>query len=143
KYLSIHIFWVDEEFKLRRASIAVKHYCPAPATATRKTSESLWKVFKSCIAEFGLDVDRFVSCTTDASSDVKGMAVKLAGPTGVLWKWCDVDLISKACEVAFGMTPDPRATRNQACRDIISKVIEVIGTMTNSQTMRTRFEDIQ
>lgn len=130
-------------FSFAVPTFQVKHYSPAPDTESQMVSESLWKIFKASIAEFGLEVDQFASCTTDADSDVKNMAVKMAAPTGILWKWCDADLISKACEVAFGMSPEPRAIKNNACRDIISKVIEVVKTMSSSPTMRTRFEDIQ
>ncbi|CAM9580931.1 unnamed protein product [Scytosiphon promiscuus] len=143
KFLGVHIFWVDEEFKLRSACIAVKHYRPAPTTDTQKASESLWKILKTCVAEFGLDVAQFASCTTNAGPDVECMAVKLAGPSGILWKWCDAHLVGEACEVAFGTRTGPQTTKSRACRDIISEVVEVVRTMKSSKTTRARFEDIE
>lgn len=90
-----------------------------------------------------MEVHQFASCTADTGSGVKSMVVKLAAPKGILWKWCDADLMGKACEVAFGMSPYPRSTKNKACRDILSKFVKVVETMNSSHTMKTRFEDIQ
>lgn len=93
--------------------------------------------------DFGLDVAKFASCTTDSGSDVKSMCVNHANRVGIKWDWCISHMANKACEHAFGTSADPAKSKNPRARDLLQKVIKVVQRLNKSSTWRAKFEDIQ
>lgn len=109
----------------------------------QKASESLYKIFKATIEDFGVTMEDFASCTTDSGSDVKAMAVNFAKQHGISWDWCFAHMVCKACEHAFGTSPSPAASKNTAAREVIQKVIRVVENIHKSPLQKAKFEDLQ
>ena len=104
-----------------------------------KPSDMLWSIFKAAIAEFGLNVNDFASCTTDDSFVVKAMCTSRARNFGITWDWCVSHMAGKACDDSFGNSVDPDSSNNQQARDIVEAVIKVAEKLNNSPAWRGKF----
>ncbi|CAN0390869.1 unnamed protein product, partial [Ascophyllum nodosum] len=145
KYLDVHVFYVDSNFILRHALIAVKHYAPsAAAQETGKASEILFTIFEAVLAEFGIKLSDLAGGTTDSGPDVKAMCVNsLLLLQKIYWDWCDSHLCDKAAENAFGTSADPQKSKNKDARKVIQLVIKAAAKVNQSTTFKQKFDETQ
>lgn len=92
-------------------------------TDVRKTSDSLYKIFKATIEGFGVMMEDFASCTTNGGSNVSAMAVNFAKQHRISWDWCFAHILCTACEHAFSTVASPAANpnpwKNTTAREVI------------------------
>ncbi|CAB1121468.1 unnamed protein product [Ectocarpus sp. CCAP 1310/34] len=104
----------------------------------------LLEIVKAILHEFGLRTSDLASGTADSGSDVKSVSFNGLHPQfGVLWNWCFCHLMVKAAEDGFGTHVDPQKSKNPEARDMLKKLINLVGTLHRSSNFKAKFDDLQ
>ncbi|CAB1104006.1 unnamed protein product [Ectocarpus sp. CCAP 1310/34] len=128
-----------------RAFAQIKRYQPSQdAVGEAKASEVLLEIVNAILHEFGLRPSDLASGTTDSGLDVKSVSVNGLHPQfGVLWNCCFYHLMVKAAEDGFGTHVDPQKSKNPKARDMLKKLINLVGTLHRSSNFKAKFGDLQ
>ncbi|CAM9505990.1 unnamed protein product [Ectocarpus sp. 8 AP-2014] len=145
KYLSVHVSYVDRNFTLRHALLAVKHYAPSAAIqGTETATEVLFTIFRATLAENGIKLSDLAGGTTGSDPDVRAMCVDvLMASHKIGWDWCGCDLADKAAEYAFGISADPHNSNNRDAREVIKLVVKTAEKMNQSAAFKQMFEEVE
>ncbi|CAB1103542.1 unnamed protein product [Ectocarpus sp. CCAP 1310/34] len=128
-----------------RAFAQIKRYEPSQdALGEAKASEVLLEIVKAILHEFGLYPSDLAPGTTDSGSDVKSVSVNGLHPQfGVLWNWCFCHLMVKVAEDGFVTHVDPQKSKNPEARDMLKKLINLVGTLHRSANFKVKIDDLQ
>eukprot|EP00752_Nemacystus_decipiens_P010971 g9750.t1 len=159
RFLRVYVSYVDSNFALQHALLAVKHYAPSSAfqESEEKASETLFTIFRATLAEHGIKLSDLAGGTTGSGPELEAMCANiLAAVHGIAWDRCDCRLADKAAERAFvassssSYSPSssaswssPRKTKhpehhNRDAGDVIRLVVETAKKADRSGTLKQR-----
>eukprot|EP00903_Cladosiphon_okamuranus_P013418 g12500.t2 len=145
KFIDFHVFYVDSNFELQHTILAVKHYAPsADAQANSQASQTLFTIFRSVLAESGIQLSDLAGGTTDSGSDVRAMCVNfLLRSHKVPWDWCGCHLVDRAAEHAFATSAGPQKSKNTEARRVVQLVIKAAAKVNHSHIFKQKFDEAQ
>ena len=135
-YLGISVSYVDEDFNLQRACLAVMEF---PGSHTGETIAGAITNVTSDFFPGCRPSELFVAATSDSASNCKAAAVVL----GVPHHPCDAHRLNTAVRWGMGTGGSEESCRNEPGRELIGRVCAAVAHFTRSPRRGELFRKVQ
>ena len=112
--------------------VQIKHFAPSASVqeSEGKASGTLFAIFRSTLAEYGIKLSDLAGGTTGSGPEVEAMCATLQALHGIGWDRCGCRLADKAAEHAFvspsPSSPSPRKAKSKRANEDASDVIKLV-----------------
>lgn len=115
--------------------LAVRQYKPGEHCSSVEAGRLVQLWAEHALQEFGLDWTMVAGATTDSGSEVKFAFMDIPG---VLREWCIPHMLNRAIIDAFGLSLDPKKSKNPDARKPILEVRRIVEHINKSDMAGVR-----